>query len=104
MNKILDLVINKDYAGFREAIIPMMKEITDAKLAERQKEYSTQLKNRGELSEARGFSDAQRGYREYFNDMLKKYKVKSPNQLSDDERKKFFDEIDKGWKGKNEKD
>ena len=43
-------------------------------------------------------------YREFFQSMLKKWKVKSPAELSDADKKKFFDEIDRSWKGKNESD
>jgi hypothetical protein len=36
--------------------------------------------------------------------MLKKWGVKSPDELSDTEQKKFFDEVDKGWKADKETD
>ena len=42
-------------------------------------------------------------YMKFFAATLKKYGVKSPSELSDEDKKKFFDEIDKGWKGDNEK-
>ena len=42
-------------------------------------------------------------YQKLFNAKLKKYGVNSPEDLSDEEKKKFFDEIDKEWKGDNEK-
>jgi hypothetical protein len=38
-------------------------------------------------------------YKEFFNKKLKKYGVKSPAELDDDQKKKFFDEIDKEWTG-----
>ena len=40
----------------------------------------------------------------FFNKKLKKFGVKSPGELSDEDKKKFFDEIDKEWEGENEKD
>ena len=43
-------------------------------------------------------------YQKFFNDKLKKFDVKSVSELSDEDKKKFFDEIDKEWKGENEKD
>ena len=43
-------------------------------------------------------------YREFFKSMLKKWKVKSPAELNDVDKKKFFDEIDRSWKGKKESD
>ena len=42
-------------------------------------------------------------YQKFFDKKLKKYGVNSPEDLSDEEKKKFFDEIDKEWKGDNEK-
>ena len=35
-------------------------------------------------------------YEIFFNKMLKKFKVKSPDQLDKKEKKKFFDAIEKG--------
>ncbi len=42
-------------------------------------------------------------YQKFFDKKLAKYKVDSPEDLSDEEKKKFFNEIDKEWKGDNEK-
>jgi hypothetical protein len=41
-------------------------------------------------------------YQKYFQKMLKKYGVKSPEELDDKDKKKFYDEVDKGWKADNE--
>ena len=41
-------------------------------------------------------------YQKFFNDTLKKYGVKSPSELKGDDEKKFYDEIDAGWKGDDE--
>jgi len=43
-------------------------------------------------------------YTAYFNKMLKKYDVKSPADLSDEDKTKFYDEVDKGWEADNETD
>lgn len=43
-------------------------------------------------------------YTKFFNKMLKKYKAKSPADLSDADKKKFFDELDKNWKADKETD
>ena len=43
-------------------------------------------------------------YQKFFNDKLKKFGVKSQAELSDSDKKKFYNEIDKEWKGENEKD
>ena len=43
-------------------------------------------------------------YQKFFNDKLKKFDVKSVAELSDEDKKKFFNEIDKEWEGENEED
>jgi hypothetical protein len=43
-------------------------------------------------------------YQEYFQGMLKKYKVSSPAELGEEDMKKFFNDVSDGWiKGKGEK-
>jgi len=41
-------------------------------------------------------------YQIFFRGKLKEWKINSPADLSDEEKKKFFDEIDKEYKGKKE--
>jgi polyhydroxyalkanoate synthesis regulator phasin len=41
-------------------------------------------------------------YKEFFAKKLEKYNVKSPAELSDEESKKFFDEVDTEWEGEKE--
>ena len=36
-------------------------------------------------------------YQKFFNKKLAKWKIKSPSELSDEDKKKFFDEIEKEW-------
>ena len=45
-----------------------------------------------------------KAYNAFFDKKLKKYGVSSPDELSGDEKKKFYNEIDKEWKGDNEED
>ena len=52
------------------------------------------------ISEASGDKEA---YKKFFDAALKKFKVSSPAELKGDDKKKFFDYIDKGWEGDNEK-
>jgi len=53
-----------------------------------------------EITEADG-SD----YEGFFKGALKKFGISSPGELSsDEEKKKFYDYVDKNWKGKNETD
>jgi len=41
-------------------------------------------------------------YTDYFKSQLNKFGVSSPSQLSDADKKKFFNTVNKGWKAKNE--
>lgn len=43
-------------------------------------------------------------YQEFFRTLLKRFKVKSPAELSDEQKKEFFNAIDKEWKAKKETD
>lgn len=43
-------------------------------------------------------------YKAFFEKKLKEYGVSSPAELSDEDKKKFFNEIDKEWKGEKESD
>lgn len=49
-------------------------------------------------------SGGKEAYQKYFNSVLAKYKVKSADELSGEQKKKFYDEIDAGWDGDNEED
>ena len=42
---------------------------------------------------------SQAEYKKFFDKKLAKFKVKSPAELSDEEKKKFFNEIEKEWTG-----
>lgn len=41
-------------------------------------------------------------YKDFFNKKLEKYGVKSATELSGEDKKKFFDEVDAEWEGENE--
>jgi hypothetical protein len=41
-------------------------------------------------------------YDEFYQKKLKKYGVKHPGELSDEEKKKFFNEIEKEWTSEEE--
>jgi hypothetical protein len=43
-------------------------------------------------------------YQKFFKSKLKEFGVSSPAELKDDEKKKFFDEVDAEYKGKKEED
>jgi len=44
-----------------------------------------------------------KAYQAFFQKTLKKYGAKSPGDLADGDKKKFYDEIDAGWKADDEK-
>ena len=49
-------------------------------------------------------SEKQKKYQAFFNKTLKKFGVKSPDELDDDKKKEFFDYIDKNYEADNESD
>lgn len=49
-------------------------------------------------------SGGDKAYNAFFDKKLKKYGVSSPDELSGEEKKKFYNEIDKEWKADNEED
>jgi len=52
------------------------------------------------LKEAKGDD---KEYEAFFEKMLKKYGVSSPDELSKEKKKKFFKEIEDGWTKENPK-
>jgi len=46
--------------------------------------------------------DEETAYQKFFRKKLKEWGVSSPAELSDADKKKFFSQIEKEWKGKNE--
>ena len=47
-------------------------------------------------------TEEESAYQKYFKSKLEKYGVKSPNNLDDKQKKAFFNDVDKEWKGKKE--
>ena len=43
-------------------------------------------------------------YEEFFQGAMKKFGISSPDELDDEEKKKFFNYVDKNYSAKNEKD
>jgi len=44
------------------------------------------------------------GYKAFFNKALKKWGVSSPDEIKDEDKKDFFDYVDRNWKGDSESD
>ena len=43
-------------------------------------------------------------YDKFFRAKLKKWGIKSPSELSKEDQKKFYDEVDRDWEAKKETD
>ena len=54
------------------------------------------------LRESDEKKEGKESYKDFFQGKLDKYKVKSPSELSDEDKSKFFDEIDSEWEGEKE--
>lgn len=55
------------------------------------------------LKQIREASGGKEAYQKFFNSLLKKFGVSSPSELKGDKKKEFYDAIDAGWEGDNEK-
>ena len=60
------------------------------------------MKSLKQIREAK--SGGKEAYQKFFNSLLKKYGVKSPSELDDKQKKKFYDEIDAGWESDDPND
>lgn len=47
--------------------------------------------------EDKGKEDLKKRYTEFFNKLMGKYGISSPSELSGDEKKDFYNELDLGW-------
>jgi hypothetical protein len=93
---------NKDFEKKYGKIL-MFPHIEDAlKRTKTYDQFIKFIKQFENVDEAEQKSGDQEAYQKFFQAKLKKYKVKSPSELSDEDKKKFFDEVEKGWKGKDE--
>ena len=61
--------------------------------------FSEYILKTNESNKAARLDEEQSKYTEFFKKKLEKYKVKSPAELSEEDKKKFFNEIEKEWKG-----
>ena len=62
--------------------------------------FTETLKQMKAVREKEEMSKKQKEYSEFFMSLLQKYGASSPADLSDEKKKEFFDEINKGWSGK----
>ena len=69
--------------------------------AKMMREVQKKLKEK-EVSEEDGEGDGEE-YEKFVKATLKRFKVKSPSELKGDAKKKFYDALDAGWEGDDEK-
>ncbi len=65
---------------------------------EKIQKFTDFMQNHNEKLTINEKSEAQKKYAEFFMKKLEDYGVKSPNELSEEEQSKFFNEIKKEWK------
>lgn len=63
------------------------------------KSFTEVMKQSRALKEEEEKSAKQEEYAQFFKSLLQKYGATSPADLSDEKKKEFFDEINKGWDG-----
>jgi len=99
------------YASFFKDLLKKYDVTSPAELSDEQKSkffdevkgYSGTETDEGNVAEPEvNESEAQEKYQSFFKEMLAKYKVNSPAELSDDEKTKFFAEIKSGKVGSEE--
>ena len=100
MSSIQDRIVEFLDGPFKE-LTEGKKPPTIKKLSKDMKNFVNRKKKGKYQSEASGDKEA---YQKFFATVLAKYKVKSAEELSDADKKKFYDEVDAGWEGDNESD
>ena len=59
--------------------------------------FSERMKQQRAIQEEQEKAGKQEQYAQFFKKILQKYNVTSPQDLTDDKKKDFFDDIAKGW-------
>ena len=116
VNKAIKLIkspkyFQGDYTGAVKAIEKLKKGLSDdPKVREMLKianESVSELDQRKykkvqEWEDAIEASGDKEAYQKFFNKAMKKFGISSPDELEGDKKKKFFDYVDKNWKGDHE--
>ena len=97
---LVQMASDRKYSDFNDSA----KEMLMKKVAENPKMVDLDGKldsahNVDSIEEASGDKAA---YKKFFDGKLKKFKVDSPDDLSDEDKKKFFAEIEDEWDSKDE--
>ena len=95
--------VNKEEVDIDEAAVnPKDREELDKSPSDTAKKMK-RAKDPAPNQMAEAQSGDKEAYKKFFDAALKKFKVSSPAELKDDQKKKFYDYIDKNWEGDNEK-
>jgi hypothetical protein len=95
-NQTKNLMKELQSGGLKGFKVAVQEEIEGAEFDPLDEKHDTH----GQMAEASGDKEA---YKKFFDAALKKFKVSSPAEFkSDEEKKKFFDYIDKNWTGDHE--
>jgi len=98
MSNTIDLVKaaqDRQYINFEDMALKMLKSKVQSN--------PIMLNKLEKLNVAQGITEAEESdYDKFFDKKLKKFNVDSPSDLSKEQKKKFFDEIEKEWEGENE--
>ena len=98
-NTVVDAIANRQYNAAEEAIAEMLQAKVSDALVSKKEEVSQEFGS--QLGEAKHDKD----YDEFFNKAMKKFGISSPADLkSEEEKKKFFNYVDKNFKAKQETD
>ena len=94
---VVDAIANKQFNAAEEGISEILKsKLTDA-LSARKDEVAKSV--------AKKIEEENSDYDEFFKKAMKKFGISSPADLkSDEEKKKFFNYVDKNFKAKQEAD
>ena len=102
---ILALLMDPDIYGMdsgdAEDLFP---ELFEAVKAEKVQSKEAEKEDSHDEEEDEELSPKQKKYQAFFQKALKKFGVKSPEDLDKEKRKEFFDYIDANWEGENESD
>ena len=102
-NKPYELNFYKEEVEIEEAAVnPKDREELDKSPSDTAKKMK-RAKDPAPNQMAEAQSGDKEAYKKFFDAALKKFKVSSPAELKDDQKKKFYDYIDKNWEGDNEK-
>ena len=83
---------NREYIKFEDMALNVLKT--------KVQENPVMMNKLQKLNVAQGITEAEEtAYDKFFAKKLKKFDVESPEDLSDEEKKKFFNEIESEWTG-----